>query len=628
MCGITGICNYKDHPIENIEAMNARMHHRGPDGCGHLLLENDRIVLGHKRLAILDLTEAGAQPMTSKDGRFAIVFNGEIYNYREIWEEMRQKGSSVTLRGSGDTEVLLEALIFYGVEATLQKLRGMFAFALYDKQEKNLYLARDCMGEKPLYYGMVGESFVFASDIGSIRAIEGFSNPVDEEVLGIYFEHGYIPEPYSIYKNIFKLRKGSMLTVKMPFQTWEEKPFFAIDKVAVKGTNHPFCGSEKEAEEELERLIKQSIKRQMISDVPLGAFLSGGTDSTAVVSMMQSLSDKKVRTFTVGFEEQAYDEAKAAKEEAEHIGTNHTEMYVGFKDVMEILPHIPEAFSEPFADSSQLPTMLVSKLARKHVTVSLSGDGGDELFCGYNSYQGLEQGLKVMQSKAAFLPSGLRTLLGRGCQTLSGPHTQRLYIAGKCLTINSAEDYKRGLIRNDCRVDSISRCKQSKSCAEDLYQDGLLKTGWENMMLMDQMQYLPDDILVKVDRAGMFYSLENRIPLLDRDVVEFSWSLPLSYKFDGQITKKILKNILYKYVPREMMERKKTGFAVPVQEWLRKGEMRDWAESILSDAKDLANEHIRVKIVDSMWKDFVDKGKWRPNIWYILMFEQWLLANH
>lgn len=626
MCGITGICHYKNHPIENIKAMNARIHHRGPDATGYLLLEKDEVILGHKRLSILELSDAGAQPMRSSDNRYAIVFNGEIYNFKEIKEKLKEDGAVITYRGSSDTEVLLEALSFYGMEKTLALLRGMFAFALYDCKERILYLARDCMGEKPLYYGRVKDSFVFASDLGSIQVLEDFEQEMDTRVLGLYFRYGYIPEPYSIYQNIYKLQKGSYLTVKAPFDTWKEKRFFSIEEVAVKGQAHPFRGSEEEATEELERILKRSVKRQMIADVPLGAFLSGGTDSTAVVSLMQSLSDKKVRTFTIGFEEEAFNEAKAAKEEAAFLETDHTELYVGFRDVMDLLPDIPKAFTEPFADSSMLPTMLVSKLAKEHVTVSLSGDGGDELFCGYNSYRNLESGLATVKQKGSFLPKSLRRQIGRMSLGV-GAASPLLYKVGRCFTIDTAEDYKRALALSDCRIARLAKEGNNYPSVNDLYQDGLLATGHENLMLMDQMQYLPDDILVKVDRAGMFYSLENRIPLLDRDIVEFSWSLPLAYKFDGITSKKILKNLLYRYVPREMMERKKTGFAVPVSLWLQSGEMRDWAESILSDGRELAKEYLDVKLADSMWKDLTENGRWLPNIWYVLMFEQWLLAN-
>ena len=542
MCGITGICHFKNHPIENIEAMNARIHHRGPDATGHLLLEEDGVVLGHKRLSIVELSDAGAQPMRSRDGRFAIVFNGEIYNFEELREKLKSEGAGITYRGHSDTEVLLEALIFYGVEKTLSLLRGMFAFAFYDRQEKTLCLARDCMGEKPLYYGFVDESFVFASDLGSIQALEGFQGKLDTKVLGLYFRYGYIPEPYSIYEGIYKLKKGSYLEIKAPFKSWKERKYFSIEEAAVKGQAHPFTGSEEEALLELERLLKKSIQRQMVADVPLGAFLSGGTDSTAVVSLMQSLSEKKVRTFTIGFEEEAFNEAKAAKEEAAFLGTKHTELYVGFEDVMELLPNLQKAFTEPFGDSSMLPTMLVSKLAREHVTVSLSGDGGDELFCGYNSYKNLEPGLAALKSKAGFLPPGLRKKMGKLALNLGG-NSPFLYKMGNCFTVQTPEEYKRILSLSDLRIARIAKDKNAYQAASETYPDGLLKTGHENLMLMDQMQYLPDDILVKVDRAGMFYSLENRIPLLDRDIVEFSWTLPLSYKFDGTTSKKILKKV-------------------------------------------------------------------------------------
>lgn len=627
MCGISGICNYRKNPVENILSMNKMLFRRGPDAGDYWLWEKDKVVLGHRRLSILDLSEAGAQPMCSASERFEIVFNGEIYNCRQLEQQMRAEGVFMHLRGTSDTEILLEAIEHYGIRKTLQSIKGMFAFAVYDKKEQTLFLARDRMGEKPLYYGMVKGSFVFASDIASIAAMEDFEYEINTEVLNLYFHYGYIPQPYSIYKNIWKLHAGAMLEIKAPFAEWKEEKYWDIAEVAKHGQAELFDGSEEEAAMKLEQLLLESIKGQMMSDVPLGAFLSGGIDSTLVVSLMQSMSKEKIRTFTVGFHEEGYNEAAYAKETAKHLGTEHTELYVGFSDVMDVLGRLPEAYTEPFADSSQLPTMLVSKMTKEHVTVSLSGDAGDELFCGYNTYKDLEKGLQVVKSKAGFLPKNLRYTLGKGCLALSGANTPLLYSVGNCFTVTSPESYYRNMGKRDCKIPYISKDRTLLPCSQTTYSDGLLTGGKNNLMLMDMLQYLPDDILVKVDRAGMYYSLESRIPLLDRDIVEFAWTLPIDYKLKDGVTKKPLRNILYKYVPQEMMERPKKGFSVPVNKWLLDGEMRDWAESILQDAGPLAGEFLNLKYVDALWNDYQQKHKWDKTIWYILILEQWLLHN-
>lgn len=631
MCGIAGICNYGNRPIENIQAMNSMMLRRGPDAGNYWLSEKDRVVFGHRRLSIVDLSETGAQPMLSGSERYVIVYNGEIYNIPYIEEMLKDKlkshGEQLHLRGTSDTEILLEAIECFGIKQTLKLVKGMFAFAAYDRQDRTLYLARDRMGEKPLYYGKVGDSFVFASDIAAIKALDGFHNEINTDVLNLYFMYGYIPQPYSIYKEIWQLKPGGILEIKEPFTDWSNDNYWNICEVAKNGQKNMFEGTEQEAADRLESLLRESIRGQMRADVPLGAFLSGGIDSTLVVSLMQSMSDKKIRTFTVGFNEEGYNEAKYAGETARHLGTEHTELYVGFKDVMEVLPYISEAYSEPFADSSQIPTMLVSKLTKEHVTVSLSGDAGDELFCGYNTYKDMEQGLRIVEGKADFLPRRLRKGIGKICGVLSNAHTPLLYKVSNCFEIDSPESFYRAIEKTDCRIPYISKNRTMQSCSNSLYTDGLLEDGRHNLMLMDMLQYLPDDILVKVDRAGMFYSLENRIPLLDRDVVEFAWTLPIEYKFQAGVTKKPLRNILYKYVPREMMERPKKGFSIPIVEWLTAGKMHEWAQSIMADARAVAGEILNLQYVDSLWKDFMTNKKWNPVIWYILVLEQWMLQR-
>ena len=627
MCGIAGIVKYKDNPIENIEAMNRRIHRRGPDAGGHWLCENDRIVLGHRRLSIVDLSECGAQPMVSASERYVIVYNGEIYNAPEIKKQMEETFGAEPYRGTSDTEVLLRAIEHYGLKETLVMSRGMFALAVYDRQEKVLQLARDRMGEKPLYYGLVNGSFVFASGINAIKAVRGFHNPIEERALGGYFVNGYIPAPYSIYRDIYKLEQGSILTIKAPFEQWQIEKYYDITETAIKGQENLFDGSEKEAVDELEKILKQTIKGQMMADVPLGAFLSGGIDSTLVVSLMQSVSEIPVRTFTIGFEEEKYNEAAYAKETAKHLGTQHTEMYVGYEDVINLLPSLPEAYGEPFADSSQLPTMLVSKMTRDHVTVSLSGDAGDEFFCGYNSYKDIRNGLEVMRGKLPFIKDPIRKPFGELLLNTCASNISALRKAGNCFTVNTPEELYRLIIDSDNRVKKLlgKSWKNAFATPDDTYPDGLLNGAENNLMLMNMRQYLPDDILVKVDRAGMFYSLETRIPLLDADVMNFAWRLPLSYKMQDGITKKPLRELLYRYVPKEMMDRPKKGFSVPVSLWLKDGKMREWAESVLTDAQSLAGEFINTKTVQDVWKDYIQNGNWNSMIWYILMFEQWIL---
>ena len=626
MCGIAGMAGRIKNPVLNIENMNRRMIRRGPDAGGYWLAEDGQVVLGHRRLSILDLSENGSQPMHSRNERYVLVYNGEIYNAGDIRKKL-EKNNAVSFRGTSDTEVLLNAIEQYGLKATLQMCRGMFALALYDRKEKRLQLARDRMGEKPLYYGTVNGSFVFASDLNAIKAIEGFRNPICQGSLGIFLQHGYIPAPYSVYEDIYKLKQGTILTIDAPFTEWKQEIYYDIAEVAKRGQENRFTGTEKEARDELEKRLKQAISGQMMSDVPLGAFLSGGIDSTLVVSLMQSLSNEKIKTFTIGFEEEAYNEASYAKETAALLGTNHTEMYVGYADVMDLLANIPEAFGEPFADSSQLPTMLVSKMTKEHVTVALSGDAGDEFFCGYNSYRTIRNSLAVMQGKLSFIKEPLRTPLGKILLRLDNPYFPRLRVAGRCMTVKTHEEAYRLDSDSDIWASHLLKSRLRNITPNIMYQDGYLKGIESNLMLMDMQQYLPDDILVKVDRAGMFYSLETRIPLLDADVMEFAWSLPDEYKMSNGETKRILKHLLYEYVPEDMMNRPKKGFSVPVSIWLKDGQMRQWAETVLADSRADLSEYLDVNKIDIIWKNYQNNDKWTPTIWNILMLGQWVLYN-
>lgn len=626
MCGINGILGSKVNPTEQIKKMNSRIVHRGPDASGVWVSQDFSVAFGHQRLAIIDLTENGAQPMVSESGKFVIVFNGEIYNFLDIKKQLLKEYPEVTFRGSSDTELLLWAVEKYGIDKTLKLIKGMFAFAVYDVSAEKIYIARDRMGEKPLYYGRAGGNVVFASDLGSIEQIEGFDNDIDAGVMGSFFKGGYIPAPYTIYKDIYKLEPGKYLTIRAPYEQWEIGSYWDISDVAQNGQANLFKGSFEEASEELEELIKASIRGQMISDVPLGAFLSGGIDSTLTVALMQSISENPVRTFTIGFDNPKYNEAEYAKETAKHLGTTHTEMYVTKEDILDVIGKIPDAFSEPFADSSQIPTMLVSEMTKKHVTVSLSGDAGDEFFCGYNTYKDVTNGLSILAAKLPMLKGNARKNLGNAVYAMGGRSNNTLNKVATVLTVQTAEDWYRNVRDGDVLLNKLCRKEQHKDKIA-AYEDGFLRGNEPNLMLMDMLQYLPDDILVKVDRAGMYYSLESRIPLLDRDVCEFAWTLPQEYKYDGVTTKRILKNILYKYVPKEMMDRPKKGFSVPLASWLKGDELKPWAESLIHSSNKLMGDYVDCKVVEKIWNNFLQTGEGERKIWNILMLAQWFEAR-
>lgn len=644
MCGIAGFCNFKGDWQKNIERMCDKMYHRGPDASGVWASDDHRVVLGHRRLAIMDLSPAGAQPMVSRDGRYVIAYNGEIYNHASIRKKLLAEGKIPAFRGTSDTETLLEAIAVYGLKDTLKMAKGMFAIALFDRKEHALFLARDRVGEKPLFYGKLkddinngenGDCFVFASDLGSIASLDGFTNSVNADIMGDYMRYGYISAPYTIYRGIWKLEPGKILKIKAPFDKPVIESYWSMVETAVSGQKSLFRGSEAEAAEELERLLRESIAGQMVADVPVGAFLSAGIDSSTVVSLMQAQSAQKVRTFTVGMWEEQYNEAPAAKEIAAHLGTQHTEVYITEDDAKSVIPMLAGMFGEPFADSSQIPTYLVSKITREHVTVSLSGDGGDELFCGYNTYYSIDRIWNKVSRIPGFLRQPASALLGLAA--VSGKAS--LSTRARLLGAGSIEDmYLRSEIGEGLKLvrreitgkapdfgpwDAI----QSRRAGEtwmDTYPAGLLEEGQHNLMLMDLLMYHPDDILNKVDRTAMAVSLETRVPMLDKDVVEFAWTLPLSYRQDGGVSKKILRDILYRYVPRELMERPKKGFSIPLHRWLKQRELREWAESLLSPSFLEEQGLFDAAAVKKLWDDYILKNVWRPQIWYILMFQEWL----
>lgn len=621
MCGIAGFCSNPVNWRENIEKMNRRMYHRGPD-AGDLWASSDaNVVLGHRRLSIVDLSETGAQPMHSASGRYVCVFNGEIYNYRRLRDKLLREKKVTAFRGTSDTEVLVEAIEAYGVAETIRHCKGMFAIALFDQQTGKLTLIRDRIGEKPLYYGFVNGHFVFASDIGCISVLDGFNNPIDTKVLQLYFIHGYIPAPYSIYKDIYKLDAGCMLEIDVPYKEPKISTYWSVREAAGYGQAHPFQGSRQEAADELERLLKASIKEQMVADVPVGAFLSAGIDSSTIVALMQAQSERKVRSFTIGMEDPAYNEAACAKEIAQHLGTEHTELYITADDAKEVIPKLSWIFGEPFADSSQIPTYLVSKMTREHVTVSLSGDGGDELFCGYTSYSSIDRIWGKMKS----CPYGIRKfassfLVGN---PLIRNH-QILQTKAYLLGAKSPEHLYELSNAQEASNLQIALERETYPYKHNSYPYGVLRDPQNSIMLMDMEVYHPDDILVKVDRAAMAVSLETRVPMLDKDVVEFAWTIPMEYKKQGTEGKLVLRDVLYRYVPKEMMDRPKKGFSIPITQWLREPGLREWAESLLDHTLIRQQGILNADLVWRIWRDFIENGNWRIQIWYILMFQSWM----
>lgn len=628
MCGIAGFCNGASDWRKEIDKMNERLYHRGPDASGVWASEGGRVVLGHRRLSIIDLSSGGGQPMESKNERYVISYNGEIYNYPVIRDKLIREKKVAAFKGTSDTEVLLEAVSAYGLEETLKMSKGMFALALYDKKEQMLLLARDRVGEKPLYYGFIGKTFAFASEIGAITCLDGFQAPVDQGILETYFRYGYIPAPHSIYQGIYKLEPGRILKLKAPFERYEISTYWSMKDIACYGQSHLFQGSEQEAAEELERRLKDAIRGQMMADVPVGAFLSAGIDSSTIVSLMQSVSDKGVRSYTIGMWEKEFNEAEIAKKIAEHLGTEHTELYITEEDAKQVIPKLGTMFGEPFADSSQIPTYLVSRMTKEHVTVSLSGDGGDELFCGYQTYRSLERVFRKTGRIPAFVRKPISEAILRSPWGKEGSLATRARLFGasgiedlyRCSEIGEGLELLAPEVRRGTAVPE----DRSYDTVMDTYPTGLLPEPLHNLMLMDMLMYHPDDILAKVDRTAMAVSLETRVPMLDKDVVEFAWTLPISYKKQENVTKKILRDILYKYVPRELVERPKTGFAIPLNKWLKEPGLREWAEALLNPQKIKEQELLNADAVGRMWKDFVERDVWRQQIWYVLMFMEFM----
>ena len=624
MCGFAGFLTTPSIMSEfngTLGKMGARISHRGPDDSGIWSDEGDGIGLVHARLSIVDLSPAGHQPMGSVGGRYIIVFNGEIYNHLALRRLLQYEQQAPQWRGYSDTETLLACFSAWGIEKTLQALVGMFSLALWDCQEQVLTLARDRLGEKPLYWGWCDQTLLFGSELKALEAHPVFNAEVDRNALALLLRYNAVPAPYSIYRGIQKLPAGHMVQIRQGQRVEQGIPqaYWSINEVIESGLRDPFVGSDKQAVEALGQRISQSVQGQMLADVPLGAFLSGGVDSSTVVALMQQLSSEPVRTFAIGFNEPGYNEAQYAKEVAEYLGTDHTELYVGTKDALSVIPDLPRIYCEPFADSSQIPTFLVSKMAKQQVTVALSGDGGDELFGGYNPYQFAPKVWRLVRR----LPLKIRKLAV--AVLADRPVPDKLHKLLRVLPCADREAFYDALMSHWQHPEQTVIGAGSAPTAMNSPSRRPKTDCFEHwMMAVDAKQYMSDDILVKVDRAAMANSLETRVPLLDHRVVEFAWQLPLHQKIRNGTGKWALRQVLYRHVPRKMIERPKKGFSIPLANWLR-GPLRDWAEAQLEETRLNREGYFHAAPIRKMWKEHVD-GK-RDNalkLWSILMFQAWL----
>jgi asparagine synthase (glutamine-hydrolysing) len=643
MCGIAGFLTQTDAGRASAIAgrMTGAIVHRGPDDSDVWTDEAAGVALAHRRLAILDLSPQGRQPMLSHCGRYVIAFNGEVYNFAAIREALEKTGVVPVWHGHSDTEVMLAAIAAWGLEAALTKFVGMFAFALWDRETRTLSLARDRLGEKPLYYGWQGETFLFGSELKALRAHPAFRAEIDRDALALFLRHNAIPAPYSIYRGIRKLPPGTFLQLRAGQKDAQPVAYWSARSVAEAGQRNLFRGSDAEAATELEHLLGQAVGGQMVADVPLGAFLSGGIDSTTIVALMQEQSRRPVKTFTIGFNEAGYNEAEHAHAVARHLGCEHTELYVTPRDAMDVIPNLSSTYDEPFADSSQIPTCLVSHLARQHVTVSLSGDGGDELFGGYNRYFWARN----IWRKLGWAPRPLRAALA-GVLTTLPPSTwntafhklerwlpvrlryanpgDKLHKAAEILAVRSPEEIYLGLVSHwKHPAQLVPGSIEPLTLLTDPGQQADLPDFEHRMMLLDTVTYLPDDILAKVDRAAMAVSLETRVPLLDHRVVEFSWTLPLDMKIRHGQGKWLLRQVLYRHVPQAMMERPKMGFGVPIDHWLR-GPLKAWAAALIEPGR-LAREGFFDPVpIQKKWLEHqAGSRNWSYYLWDVLMFQAW-----
>ena len=637
MCGIVGVAGPQS--TEWLSAMNGVIGYRGPDDCGAWHDRECGVLLGHRRLSILDLSAEGHQPMLDAGRRYVISYNGEVYNFGELRDELRAGGA--TFRGSSDTEVILAGVAAWGVPATVRRLNGIFAFALYDRATRRLSLVRDHLGVKPLYYGCISGSLAFASELTPFRRIPGFAGEIDRESVKALLRYGYVPAPRTIFRGMHKLRPGVIaeFDVSNPSRDPVMTTYWSVRAVAEEGTVHPFAGTDAEAIDALDAVLRDAVRAQMVSDVPLGAFLSGGIDSSTIVAMMQAQSSRPVRTFSIGFHERAYDESAAARLVAAHLGTDHTELYVTPSDALAVIPDLPRIYDEPFADSSQVPTYLVSKLARRDVTVALSGDGGDELFAGYNRHV---LGDRLWRRLVA-TPMPLRRFARRILAGISPSAYDRaiepfrhlpgrpiratrvgfkLHKLSGLLEAPTQESLYERLISHSSGLDDAVLGATDADVAPERVSIALPSFA-ERMMYWDLVGYLPDDILVKVDRASMATALEARVPFLDPRVVALAWRLPMHLKRrDGQ-GKWILRRVLDRYVPRPLVDRPKAGFAVPIDAWLR-GPLREWAETLLSPESLGRTAMFDQRIVRNLWHQHLAGAlDAQYALWNVLMFQAW-----
>jgi asparagine synthase (glutamine-hydrolysing) len=611
--------------------------HRGPDAEGTWVDEHLGISLGHRRLSIVDLSSAGSQPMISRSGRYVIAFNGEIYNFRQLRGTLSREGSSFC--SNSDTEVILNSFEFWGVRETIPRLLGMFAIAVWDRQNHELLLARDRMGEKPLYFGRVGRSICFASELKAFRRIPGWTGEIDRNAAAAYFRGNYVPAPLCIYSGLHKLLPGHFVRVRLDDMQSDfvQQPYWSLADVAVRGQDHPFDGSEDDAVDQLDKLLREVVSDQMVADVPIGALLSGGIDSSVIVAAMSKSAKQPVRTFTASFDDQLRDESSYAARIAESLGTRHTRLDVAASDALRMIPRLSEYYDEPFGDASQVPTLLVTRSARQQVTVCLTGDGGDEVFGGYNRHVQL----KAIFERSRRWPALIRRIAGElalgappatyewalrargGGRT--GEQVQKLRSVLTADTLSSAYLQLASVEQQPSRL-VIGGC-EPQTTLTGIHRWPPLRSELEQLLLVESLTSLPDDMLVKVDRAAMRWALETRVPLLDPRIVEFAWSLPLRFRIRGTEGKWILRRVLERYVPRALVDRPKQGFSPPVREWLL-GPLRPWAEDLLSDAQLRKTELLNVEVVRKAWRNFSEDGLRRQqHVWGLLMFQSWLIET-
>jgi asparagine synthase (glutamine-hydrolysing) len=646
VCGIAGFVDFGGQDsLERLErvglSMASTLHHRGPDDGGVWVDPYARAVLAHRRLSIVDLSTAGHQPMASASGRWMLAYNGEIYNFRALRAELQALGHG--FRGHSDTEVLLAAVEQWGIRGALERSNGMFSLALWDRRDQLLTLARDRLGEKPLYYGRAGSVFLFGSELKALRAHHAFDAAIDRASVALFLRYSYIPTPRSIYEGINKLGPGEMLVLDCASRSASPhiETYWSLEYAARRGQATAFpVGAEREVVDELDRLLTDAVRLRMQADAPVGAFLSGGVDSSAIVALMQGQSSRAVRTFSIGFDEDIYDEARFAREVARHLGTDHTELYVPATAALEHLPSIAECYDEPFADPSQLPTMLLCAMASEQVTVSLSGDAGDELFAGYRRYAWAERAWRSV----GWLPTSGRRLLGhvlsRPTPELWAAIGKRLPHAGDSIDARLGDRVSKlaklvSLSDRDAMYrDLMSQWKDPASLVlsasepptrfTDIQRAPVVAGDRERLLYLDSLTYLPDDILVKLDRASMAVSLEARVPLLDHRVVELAWRIPYPMKVRDGIGKWPLRQVLDRYVPSELTDRPKKGFDIPLSEWLR-GPLREWADSLLSTRRLRAEGLLDPVPVREKWEEHLAGTRnWHYPLWNVLMLQAWL----